>query len=331
MEEFKLLSASFSKAQYDNVIYHPFQSWDYGEALKDLGYSVLRFGEYKNQRLKRAFQISLHKIPLTNDLLAHLPRGVFPTSTYISQLRNILSQYRVVHLRIEPYLEKDLKIIIPSDLVRAPDSLTYNYTIQINLVKSETELLNSLQSKTRYNLRLAEKKQVQIKVMNNNQGLKIFGKLLYETAQRKGFFVRPYYYHQKVFARTKDKITNLLIAFHNNTPLSAYELMFFAGRAHFVFGGTSLKYRQFMGSNLLMWRALMLAKARGCQIFDMSETLGPKGDVNHPWYGLTRFASGFGGKYLQFLSNYDLIVNKRKYPFYKNLIGNIMKSLNYTD
>ena len=43
----KLLSDTFNKTQYNSVVTHPLQSWEWGEARKKMGIEIARIGEFE--------------------------------------------------------------------------------------------------------------------------------------------------------------------------------------------------------------------------------------------------------------------------------------------
>ena len=72
-----------------------------------------------------------------------------------------------------------------------------------------------------------------------------------------------------------------------------------------------------MDLNLLMWELIKLGKKQGCKKLDMWGALGPKASQKDPWYGFHRFKQGYGGKLMEFLGTYDLVLDKKLYPAYK--------------
>jgi lipid II:glycine glycyltransferase (peptidoglycan interpeptide bridge formation enzyme) len=123
-------------------------------------------------------------------------------------------------------------------------------------------------------------------------------------------------YHKIIWDSLKKDIAHILIAFYDNVPLAAYELFYFKNTLYYPYGGTSLKYRNLMTSNLLMWEAIKLGKKLGAEKFDMWGSLGPNYDATDPWSGFTRFKEGYGTKFTEFIGSYDLVINKNLYHLY---------------
>lgn len=289
---------------------HPLQSGDWEKARKQMGIEIVRLDGYL---------ISLHKIPLTNYKIGYLPRSVFPNKDSLSFLLKYGQENKIIFFKIEPYVEKFTLPPIPYTLRPSPHPLFPSWTQVLELNKTEEELLKSFHSKTRYNIRLAERKSVVVKEMSNNEGFETFIKLYFETTKRQKYFGHNYRYHKVVWENFKNKIAHILVAYYNNVPLAAYELWYLNGIIYYVYGGTSEHFRNLMPSNLLMWEAIKLGKKLGAEKFDMWGSLGPNYDPKDPWAGFTKFKEGYGTKFVEFAGSYDLIINPLLYKMY-NLI-----------
>lgn len=299
---------------------HPLQSWSFGEARRELGIEVLRLGEFKKDALINIFQISLH--PLIGDYkIGYLPRSLFPSSKMLNYLYQWGKKNKIVFIKIEPYEEQNRNLFfqISRDnnfiLLKSPHPLFPEWTQMIDLQKSEDELFKNLHYKTRYNIRLAQKKNVVIKQMDNEQGFEIFIKLYFETCQRQKYHGHNYRYHSTIWKKFQKKIAHILIAFYKNFPLASYQVWLYKNRLYYVYGGSSNQYRNLMASNLLMWETIRFGKFNKAKIFDLWGSLPPNYSLNHPWAGFTRFKQGYGGRFVQLIGSYDLIIN----PFLYNL------------
>lgn len=325
-EKLVLLSNKFDKAQYDKVAIHPCQSWEYGLFLESLGYKVLRLAILKKDRIAAVFQIYLAGISNLEYKIGHAPKSILPSVAMLNKLKTVLTDEKVIFLRIEPY-ESSLSRNIPKSniLTKSPDSLTLNYTIKIDLTRPAMKIFEDLKPKTKYNIRLAQKKGIQIKEMTGEEGFNIFSKLFFATCIRKKFYSHNINYQQKLFESLKNKISHILVAFYRNRPVAAYHLFIFNIGAYFPFGGSDYSSRKYMATNLLLWESLLFSKKAGAEYLDFYETLAPDYDLNHPWVGLTRFAQGYGGRFVKFIDNYDLIINQSLYKDYSDLISNSHK------
>jgi len=312
----KIIENNFS--DYDQKAIHPLQSFAWGEARKKMGIEVLRIGEYKQDELINVFQLTFHKLPLTSYKIGYLPRSVFPSKNVLEFLKEYGEKHKIIFIKIEPYVKENFKFQISNFkfIKKSPHPLFPDWTQIIDLTKSEEELLKNMHAKTRYNIRLAEKKGVVIKEMSDDKGFEIFSKLYFETCQRQKYFGHTKKYHQIIWNSLKKDIAHILVAFYDNTPLAAYELFYFGDQFYYPYGGSSTQYRNLMATNLIMWEAIKLGKRLGAKKFDMWGSLAPKYDLKNSWSGFTRFKEGYGGDFIQMAGSFDLIINPVYYQIY---------------
>jgi len=322
----RIINNNFDKDLFNQKAGHPLQCWQWGEARKQMEIEVLRMGEYDQNTLINVFQLTFHKLPLTSYKIGYLPRSVCPSKIVLEFLQEYGRKNKVIFIKVEPYAKYSVSSIQYSELlktenwklkiVRAPHPLFPEWTQLVDLTKSEDELLKNMHPKTRYNIKLAQKKGVVVKEISDDQGFEIFSKLYFETCHRQKYFGHTKNYHQIIWNSLKKNIAHILVAFYNNSPLAAYELFYFGDRFYYPYGGSSTEYRNLMATNLIMWEAIKLGKKLGAKKFDMWGSLAPDYDQNHPWAGFTRFKEGYGGKFIQMIDSYDLVVNPTLYLFY---------------
>ena len=176
-----------------------------------------------------------------------------------------------------------------------------------------------MQPKTRYNLRLAEKKGVKIVRDNSDANFKWFVKLLFEeTLIRQGFYAHNPEYFQKLWSILKPAgMAHLMRAEYNGQPLAVYMVFIFNGKIYYPYGASSREHKELMAPNLLMWEIIKLGKKMDCESLDMWGALGPKPKPNDPWYGFHRFKQGYGGDLTESLGTYDLVLDLFRYPLYR--------------
>ncbi|OQY68037.1 hypothetical protein B6D29_01385 [Microgenomates bacterium UTCPR1] len=294
---------------------HPLQSPEWEKARNEMGVETIKIN---------GFLLSLHKIPYTKFKIGYLPRSAKPDGQTIKKILNYGKTNNLIFVKIEPYavsstqkLEQDKPTIVKSKHPLFPQ-----WTQILELDPNEDNLLRSFHPKTRYNIRLAEKKGVIVQEESNTDGFKKFIKLYFETTRRQKYLGHNMEYHQTVWKNLKGKIAHILIAYYQGEPLAAYQLWFKDNVLYYVYGGTSDKNRNLMASNLLMWEAIKLGKKLGAKKFDMWGSLPPGYKNNHPWAGFTRFKQGYGTKFIKFIDSYDLVIN----PFWYGIYGTIYKA-----
>lgn len=275
------------------------------------------------------FQVSIHKIPHLPFNIGYFPKGQMPTKEIIEQLKEIGKKEKCIFIQLEPNIEsaENLKSKIKNlGLIPAAHPLFTQYTFILDLTKPEEELLKNMSSKTRYNIKVAQKHDVKIIENNSDKAFEEYLKLTRETTQRQGFFAHTQNYHKLMWETLKpngDKINkdelsaHLFLAKYKDEVLVAWILFVFKDTLYYPYGASSSKNRETMASNLMMWEVIKFGKTLGLLKFDMWGALGPNPDKNDPWYGFHKFKEGYGAKLVEFVGSYDLVINKPLYQIYK--------------
>ena len=192
-------------------------------------------------------------------------------------------------------------------------------TIVLDLTQKESDLLQRMKPKTRYNIKLALRKGVEVRSMGI-EGLKIWYDLYHETALRTGLFINDYLYFETMFASKMEGEDNevkvqLLVAYYDGIPLSAMFLVLSSYRATYLYGASSSQMRNVMSTYALQWKAIQIAKANNCFEYDMFG-IAPSPNPSHPMYGLYKFKQGFGGEIYHQLGCWDYPIEEDKYNYF---------------
>jgi len=67
----------------------------------------------------------------------------------------------------------------------------------------------------------------------------------------------------------------------------------------------------------MMWEAIKFGKKLGLSKFDMWGSLGPGADKKDSWYGFHKFKEGYGPKLVEFIGDFDLVLNQNLYSVLK--------------
>lgn len=205
------------------------------------------------------------------------------------------------------------------NLRKANTDILPSNTIFMNLRQDQDQLLGNMKSKTRYNINLARRKGVQVREVGF-ESLEIWYDLYKQTAFRNQFLLHDLHYFRIVLtARAKGSSSpadvQLLIAEVDGQPLAAMFLIITGNRGTYLYGASASEKRNFMASYALQWRAMQIAKQKGCTEYDFFG-VSPDADQSHPMYGLYRFKSGFGGEVYRRMGCWDYPLNKEKYQYY---------------
>lgn len=206
------------------------------------------------------------------------------------------------------------------NLMKAPVDVTVANTCVIDLDGDEAYLMSRMKSKTRYNIRLAERKGVRVQIVSPGQ-LPIFYRLYCQTAQRNGFQASDYQYFSALFSAKEQQGPTpevlLLLATHNQDVLAGAIVTLSEQGALFLHGGSSNHKREFMAPYLMHWRAIQHALSRQCRTYDMG-AISPSDDPAHSFYGMYRFKTGFGGRIVHNSGSWDYPVQKKVYQSFRN-------------
>jgi len=313
--EYKILPEQFDIEMFNANANHPLQSWEWGEVRKKTGVDVVRIGKFERDTLGAVFTMTIHQVPHTSYKIGYIPRSALPSQELLTFLSDYGKENHLLFIKFEPYESMPFEAHMPN-VRKSPHPLFPIWTQVLDLTPDEDTLLGNMKSKTRYNIRFAMRKGVTVREQSDDQGFEVFANLYFKTTNRQEYRGHNRSYHQTVWHGLKNNYAKILIAYHNEVPLAAYELFIFKDRLYYPYGGSSAQHRDLMGSNLLMWEAIKHGKKWGAKIFDMWGSLPQNYDRNAKWSGFTRFKEGYGTQFVQLVGSYDLVINQILYPIY---------------
>ena len=297
---------------------HPLQSLKWGEFREKTGVKVVRENE---------LQITIHPVPHTKFTIGYLPKGPMPTKQMVDLLKKVGNNEHCIFIQLEPNIEatEELRSEIKRlGLVNSAHPLFTKYTFILDLTRSEEELLKNMNQKTRYNVRIAEKRGVKVVEDNSDKAFEEYVRLTKETTTRQNFYAHGEKYHRLMWETLKTQNSNdltahLLKATYNGKVLVTWILFVLGDTLYYPYGASSSENREVMASNLMMWEAIKFGKSLGLKKFDMWGALGPNPDTKDAWYGFHRFKEGYGPKLTEFVGSYDFVINRKMYLVYKFL------------
>lgn len=261
---------------------------------------------------------------------AYCPRGpvMSPDLTVEQQKKFICSlinhiekEHEPVFFRIEPEREKHPTSVCQKYFNSAAAALSHGATPRctrvLDLRKSAEDLLKEMKPKTRYNIRLAERKGVQVTQGYDQSFQDNFIKLLAETTKRDKFiaFAPEYYRQQLEFFGPKGNL-QIFQATVDGEPAAAIMVSFYGPRAIYLHGASSHKYRAAMPNFAVQWAAIKAAQEKQMQTYDFWGVAPQNAGSKHPWAGITRFKEGFGGEYKEWVGPHDHIIKPLLYKAY---------------
>jgi len=319
------------------------QSYEWGEFQKALGKNVWRLGISENNQLLAVCQVIENKLPLSKSYL-YAPRGpVFKNGLkaadketilklIFKEIRDLTIETKTkdeIFLKIEPPIKNE-ELTNKNLLLKKVKSVQPKDTLILDLNKSEETLLSEMHPKTRYNIRLAEKKGVIIRKGNINDFEK-FWQLMKKTSARNKFKTHPKNYYQKMLQvlspgkkfSKNNFFVELWLAEYTKKLVAAALIGYFGNTATYLHGGSDYQYHQVMAPHLLHWQIIRDAKNHTYRYYDLWGICPANSKNEQPnWEGLTRFKCGFGGVEVNYVGTFDFVYDQFWYNLY-----NIIKRL----
>jgi peptidoglycan pentaglycine glycine transferase (the first glycine) len=213
------------------------------------------------------------------------------------------------------------------------DQIQFRNTVLIDLTPSEEEMLARMKQKTRYNIRLAEKKGVALRIGTQEDFLMLY-RMYAETSVRDGFVIRDEGYYRTVWETFMQENAGIsegrdvpacepLIAEVDGKPVAAIFVFYFARRAYYVYGMSRNAHREKMPTYLLQWEAMRRARARGCTIYDLWGAPEVFDESDSMW-GVYRFKEGLGGQVVRTLGAWDFAPSPFWYKMYSEIIPRLI-------
>ncbi len=274
-----------------------------------------KFQEASGRRTFQSDSIAAieHKLPIVGRYF-YVPKG-----SISQEIIDLAKKEKAGWIRFDPKSMENIKA------VKAPHDMQPKEIFVIDITRSEEDLLNGMKQKTRYNLKLAEKKGIKVIKEINERTINEFLRLVKVTAERKGIKFHPESYYRKMIETIPEDILKLYSAEYNGKIIAANLVIFYGKTAIYLHGATDDEYRNVMAPYLLQWEAIKDAKEAGCEKYDFGgvKTINSEQEAMNSknWTGITKFKLGFSQntKPIEFPGSYDVIINPVRYYLYRIL------------
>jgi peptidoglycan pentaglycine glycine transferase (the first glycine) len=203
------------------------------------------------------------------------------------------------------------------------DQIQFRNSLIIDLATPDTTLLERMKQKTRYNIRLAERKGVTIR-KGQLDDARMLSQMYMQTALRNQFAVREREYYEHVWEILFNAgMLSFLIAEVDHEPVAGLVLFHFAKRAYYFYGMSTERHRDYMPTYLLQWRAIQVTREMGCSIYDLWGAPDEFNESDKLW-GVFRFKEGLGGQVIRTIGAWDFPARKWQYRIYTNIMPRIL-------
>ncbi|MEX0877834.1 MAG: peptidoglycan bridge formation glycyltransferase FemA/FemB family protein [Candidatus Spechtbacterales bacterium] len=225
---------------------------------------------------------------------------------YLKEIKKIAKKENAIFFKWEPMMERQATSDKRQELEKlgfrkAQKELQPQKTVIIDIKKDDDEILSKMHKKTRYNIRLAEKRGVSVKESEDKiKDIGIFWELLQETAERDKFYTHPKEYYEKLIELDMAK----LYFAHKSKQVHAVAIViFYKKRATYLHGASSYEHRRDMAPYMLHFKIMQEAKTENLKEYDLW------GIDEDKWPGMTRFKRGLGGREVEYIGSWDMPFN----------------------
>ncbi len=340
--EFRELKGDEIFEPSDICVSVPFtQAGFYGDWQKTLGRTVRRFLINKNGETVTYFQLVKYPLIFKKSYL-YIPYG--PVTKDFSEdllkslkeeLKKIAKSENAVFVRLDftPAIHNDSHTKTLSKIFYKAPIYTYKAAYFqpraewfLDLTKTEDEILKEMHEKTRYSIRLAEKKGIKIEIISSDftQYFETFYEIMSTTSLRNGFHLHSREYYKKVFQNLKSENSYLSISKFDDKILSIYLVIHYGGIANYVYGCSSNEHRELAPTYLAHWKAIQHSKSLGATAYNFGGISFGEVYKKINMDSLTTFKKKFGGYEVIHSDFYDVIVEPFWYHLYnfRKLIKN---------
>ncbi len=271
-------------------------------------------------------QILFRKL-LSNLTIAYIPKGPLGEDWQIllEEASELCRKKHAIVLYVEPdYWQADkgdfetmLEGFSPAEI-----SIQPRRTILVSLDGGEEDWMKRMKQKTRYNIRLARKKEV---VVNRSNNIKMFNDLMKETGQRDAFGIHEPAYYKTVYDLFHPKgMCEMFMATYKDEPLAAIMAFKHGNRAWYFYGASNNMERNRMPTYLLQLEVIRWAAASGCEYYDLWGVPDEEQDKlerefmkrSDGLWGVYRFKRGFGGELKRSAGVYARVLQPGLYKLY---------------
>jgi peptidoglycan pentaglycine glycine transferase (the first glycine) len=322
---------------------HIFQSWAWGEIKAGMGWRPYRLALKRDGQWRAGLSVLERDFPVIGRRFFYASRGPVVSAGWtpedlralFSHVEQLARSRRAVFLKLDPDVSQDSdwlsSYLAQAKFAAAPEAGGFSgiqprCVFRLDIAPSEDDLLKAMDQKTRYNIRLAEKKGVVIRPVQEQSDLDTFYRILVETARRDGFLIRPLRYFADIAEHLGSRgQARYFLAEADGRAIAGALLLTIGPVAWYAYGASANQDRHLMPNHLMQWTLIRWAKDHGCRLYDFRAV---PCDISseHPLYGLFRFKKGFGGTLTKFIGEFDRVYNPwiyrawtRGWPLFKKI------------
>lgn len=289
---------------------HLLQSWRWGEFKNAFGWRSARVAVPTATGYAQAQVLFRSKAGIS---VGYIPRGpVMPddpdaNARLWQEIARVARAHRALTVMIEPDVPLPPQSIAQLQLTPGPSPIQPARTVKIALASDE-QLLKQMHQKTRYNVRLAQRRGVVSSIVPpTDEAVSRFYALMLDTSQRNAFGVHAEEYY-RTFLRLFGDDAALIFAEIEGRPAAGVISVAFGSEAIYMYGASSTRDRAHGAGFLIQFDAMRWAREQGCRQYDLWGIPAEDPPTTHvdggdriagttgsDWRGLYEFKTRFGG------------------------------------
>lgn len=253
---------------------HPLQLWGWGALKEKHGWKADRLIAYEFEEPVALASVLTKKLPFPFKAFSYVPRGPLgsraASGEFLEELASFVRRKRKsVCVSIEP-AQKEFSV--PEMWRAGQNSILPALTIQLDLNKSDSELLAVMAKKTRQYIRKSAT-DVIIKRVKTSQELDKCLAIYTETSKRAGFNLHSRDYYHDVFHSLGDH-SLIYAAYSDDQPVAFLWLAVSADTAFELYGGMNETGQELRANYALKWHAIRATKEWGLNTYDFGGIIG---------------------------------------------------------
>lgn len=189
-------------------------------------------------------------------------------------------------------------------------------TILLDIQKTENELLSGMHPKTRYNIKVAQKHEVEVRLLEHPNDQHLAAQMMRDTLVRRKLVSPAQEYYFKLmshFSEPSVLSANTYGAYYNSELVACALTLDYDHTRTYLFGGSSTAHKNVMAPYLLQWTIIRDAQKKKLTTYDWFGAEGAVSDGS----GFARFKQSFGGHTVQYAGAYDVIFKPLAYRAYQ--------------
>lgn len=234
----------------------------------------------------------------------------------VKQIKEISKEEGAVFVRVRPQVlktEESEKIFTDLGFKKAPMHLHAEHTSVLDLSQAEEDILKNMRRQTRYEVRKAEKLNINIEAFPVHEKIDEFIDLQKDTAKRQGFITSSEKF-LKTLASTFNENAQIYVSRVGDELLNMGLILEYGQEVDYFEAASTKASYNYPGAYGLLWTAIKNAKNNGYKRFNFWG-ISYNNDPHNRYAGVTTFKKGFGGENITYLPAQDLIINPVRYSF----------------